>query len=148
MAVPCRQVKPFTPRTGHGTFGSIAIRSQLSGRRRRLLVGGDPGEMPVKRSGPVDSGRRISRNQPAGVPSGAHHTVVAPHLIRLTIQKVDGLYLTRPKYGDQEIADRSNVLDANNDAVRRSFDNTHSIDRSARKVVNLFKVQNSSLLHL
>src|ERR1700722_14678895 len=47
----------------------------------------------------------------------------------------------------EEIADRADVLDFNDEAVRRGLDNVHSVDGLARKIIDLFKVEHVAFFH-
>jgi hypothetical protein len=93
---PCRDLQTFTKvspdkraqRTSHHEHDR-AFQALGSPRRRRLLVGGNPDKVPVERDSPVDRGRLISSDQAVRALSDAHDAVVAPHRIRLAIQKVD-----------------------------------------------------------
>ena len=54
----------------------------------------------------------------------------------------------RVEESHQEIADRADVLDIEDEPVRRSLRNVHSVDGLARKVVGLLKVEYLAFLHL
>src|SRR5271166_3153637 len=124
-------------------LGAAAKASQplSSSRPRRLLGVGNSDQVAIERNGPVDRGRLISRDQPVGILSRAHDAVVAPDAIRLAIQKVHRLQLTRVKDRDEEMAHRADVLHIEDEAPGRSLYNVHSVDGLARKVVDLFEVE-------
>jgi hypothetical protein len=48
----------------------------------------------------------------------------------------------------EEIVHRADVLDIDDEPVRRSLCNVHSVDGLARKVINLFKVEYFAVRHL
>src|SRR5579864_8213229 len=100
------------------------------------------------RDGPVDRRRLISRGQPVRVLSCAHDAVVVPDIFRLAIQEVHRLHLAGVEESYEEIAHRAEVLDIEDEPVRRSLGNVHSVDGFARKVIDLFKVENLAFLHL
>src|ERR1700730_16417467 len=90
----------------------------------------------------------MSRAPPGCVLSCANDAVDAPDVIRFAIQKVDRLHLTLVKNRYEEIADRADVLDIEDEPVRRSLSNVHSVDTFAGKVIDLFKVEYLAFLHL
>src|SRR4029077_7057054 len=73
--------------------------------------------------------------------------VVAPHVVRFAIEKADRLRLTWMKDWYEEIAHRADVLDIDDEAVRRSLGNVHAVDDLARKVIDLFEVEYVAFLH-
>src|SRR5579872_7313084 len=131
-----------TTRESSSYFRSTYLRAKLrevqnscSSRRRRLLAGRNSDYVAIERNGPVDRGRLISRDQAVRVDSCAHDAVVTPDVFRFAIQKVDRLHLTRVEDRYEEIAHRADVLDIEDEPVRRSLSNVHSVDGFASKVI-------------
>jgi hypothetical protein len=50
------------------------------------------------------------------------------------------LHLTRVKDRDEEITHRADILDIEDQPVRRSLGNAHSVDTFASKVIGLLKI--------
>jgi hypothetical protein len=90
---------------------------------------------------------KVPRDQPVSVLSDACDAVVAPDAIRFAIQKVDGLNFTLVKDGQIEMANGADVLDVEDDAVRRSFGDAHLVGGFARKVIGLFKIELFAFRH-
>ena len=90
----------------------------------------------------------MSRGQAARVPSGARDAVVAPSVVGFAVQKIDRLHITRVEERHKGIAHEADVLDIEDEPVRRSLCNAHPVDGFAGKVVNLFQIEHLALLHL
>src|ERR1700692_683019 len=92
-----------------------------SSRPRGLLCGWNSDHVAIERNGTVNRGRLISRGHPVGVLSCAHDAVVAPDAIRLAIQEVHRLQVTRVKDRDEEMAHRADVLHIEDESLVRSL---------------------------
>ena len=97
--------------------------------------------MAIERNRPVDRLRLISCDEAVRVLSGAHNTIEPPDAFRLAIQEVDRLHLTGAEDRYEEMAHCADVLDLEDEPVRRCLSNVHSVDGFARKVIDLFKVE-------
>ncbi len=79
--------------------------------------------------------------EPVRVPPGTHEAVVTPNVVRFAIQKVDRLHVARMEERQVVPAQNADVLDFEDEPIRRYFRDVHFIDGSTREIVGLLKVE-------
>ena len=89
--------------------------------------------MAIKRNCPIDRGSFISGYHAVGMLSGVRDTEVAPKAIRLSIEKVDRLHLSRGNHSQEEIAYGADIFNINDDPVHGYSLNLHSVNGFAGK---------------
>ena len=90
----------------------------------------------------------MSCGQPTRVPSGAYEAIVAPDVVRFAIQIVDRLHFTRMKKCHEETAHDADILDLENEPVRRSLRNVHLVHGRAGEVIDLFIIKHRAASQL